>query len=226
VSDETPAATSARLITAAAELFAERGFRGTSIRDIAERAGVNVAAGHYHYGSKEALYLQVLRDQFGQVGAIFRERGVAQPTAAALRRMTTAEVEALLEARIAVVLEFLLGPPPSLHGALMMRELSDPTDALPIVVAEFIQPQVDEMGALVRRLAPHIGGADGVRRAVMSIFGQLLFYRFNQPAVLLLMGRSAYPPGFPRRIARHLAAFSLGGLARVAHPPRRRRRAS
>ena len=41
-------ATKHRLLAAATELFAEHGFHGTTIRDIAARAGVNVAAGNYH----------------------------------------------------------------------------------------------------------------------------------------------------------------------------------
>ena len=64
-----------RLLTAAAELFAERGFHRTTVRDIAARARVNVAAGNYHYGSKRALYLAVLRAQFADVRATLRARG-------------------------------------------------------------------------------------------------------------------------------------------------------
>ncbi len=44
-----------RLLTAAEDLFAERGVDKTSLRDIAARSGMNVAAVNYHFGSKEAL---------------------------------------------------------------------------------------------------------------------------------------------------------------------------
>lgn len=50
-----------RLLHAASELFARTGFRGATVRDIAQSAGANVAAANYHFGSKEALYLDVLR---------------------------------------------------------------------------------------------------------------------------------------------------------------------
>jgi len=40
----------------ALELFAEKGFEGTSIRDLAARAGVNVAMVNYYFGSKEKLF--------------------------------------------------------------------------------------------------------------------------------------------------------------------------
>ena len=52
------------------------------MREIAERAGANVAAGNYHYGSKKALYLEVLRAQFAQVRAeLARARRRSPPPA-------------------------------------------------------------------------------------------------------------------------------------------------
>ncbi|HYQ38579.1 MAG TPA: helix-turn-helix domain-containing protein, partial [Pseudomonas sp.] len=44
-----------RILDAAQQLFAERGFTETSLRMITARAGVNLAAVNYHFGSKEAL---------------------------------------------------------------------------------------------------------------------------------------------------------------------------
>jgi AcrR family transcriptional regulator len=44
------------IIDCAVELFAEQGFEGTSIRDLAARAGVNVAMVNYYFGSKEKLF--------------------------------------------------------------------------------------------------------------------------------------------------------------------------
>lgn len=44
-----------RIMEAAEELFAEKGFDGTSVRDIAEEAGVNLAMISYYFGSKERL---------------------------------------------------------------------------------------------------------------------------------------------------------------------------
>src|SRR3990172_7837214 len=67
--------TKERLLAAAASLFAERGFHATSVREIAQRAGANVASGNYHYGSKKALYLEALRKQFRNVKAELRKRG-------------------------------------------------------------------------------------------------------------------------------------------------------
>ena len=207
-------ATKARVLRAATELFAERGFHGTTVRDIAERAGANVAAGHYHFGSKRDLYVEVLRATFARMRAMLERAGV-QPDAAAVARMSTAEVEALLERRITTMLSDLLGPPPSLHGALMQREMLDPSDALPLVVAEFISPMMEEMAVLVRRLAPGLDD-ETVRWCVASIMGQAIFYRFTMPASLRVLGLRAFSPAYARRLAGHIATFSAGGLARVA----------
>ncbi|MEN8375897.1 MAG: TetR/AcrR family transcriptional regulator [Gemmatimonadota bacterium] len=52
------------------ELFADRGFEGASIRAITGSAGANLGAVTYHFGSKDALYAEVLRS----VVAPLRER--------------------------------------------------------------------------------------------------------------------------------------------------------
>ena len=52
--------TKERILNAAERLFGEHGFAGTSLRAITKEAGVNLAAIHYHFGSKEALLLEAL----------------------------------------------------------------------------------------------------------------------------------------------------------------------
>lgn len=48
-----------RILDAAEELFADRGFAETSLRMITSKAGVNLAAVNYHFGSKNALIQSV-----------------------------------------------------------------------------------------------------------------------------------------------------------------------
>ena len=55
------------LLEAGRRLFAQRGFRGTSIRGLTAEAGVNLGAVTYHFGSKEGLYHAVLDDCLGSV---------------------------------------------------------------------------------------------------------------------------------------------------------------
>lgn len=52
------------LIAVATPLFAERGFNGVSVREIAGAAGVNISMISYYFGGKEGLYAAVLNEQF------------------------------------------------------------------------------------------------------------------------------------------------------------------
>lgn len=212
-----------RLIAAASALFAERGFHATTVRDIAERAGANVAAGNYHYGSKKALYREVLRAQFAEIRAELTRRRVS-PSPAALARLGRPALETLLRDRLTVMLDVLVGPPPRLHATLMQREMCDPSEALPMIVDEFVGPMLGEMRAIVARLAPGLE-RQVLERCVYSIAGQALYYRFVMPGMLHLLGLPAYPPGFTRELADHITEFSLGGMARLADGRARRRRA-
>ncbi|WP_062441066.1 TetR/AcrR family transcriptional regulator [Herbidospora daliensis] len=53
--------TRTQILDAAAHLFAERGYRGTSVRAVTDRAGANLAAVGYHFGSKAELLAAVAR---------------------------------------------------------------------------------------------------------------------------------------------------------------------
>lgn len=214
--------TKARLVAAASSLFAAHGFHGTKVRDIAARGGVNLASGHYHYGSKKALYLEVFRAQFAEIGRVLQQLG-ARATEAQLKRMPPEAVREMLHSRIKGMLDHLLGSPPSLHGQLMMRELMDPSEALPVIVDEFIRPMEAEMEQMVARLVPALT-ADQVERCAFGIVGQVLFYRFTMPAVLHMMARDAYPPQFTAELADHILSFSLGGMERIAATRQRRTR--
>ncbi len=59
-----------RIEQAALKLFAEKGFKATTIREICNKSGVSVALIHYHYKNKNGLYEtlldQVIGDAFGQ----------------------------------------------------------------------------------------------------------------------------------------------------------------
>src|SRR3954469_11654168 len=53
--------TRTRILDAAEELFMQHGFEGTSMRLLTTKAGVNLAAVNYHFGSKHALVEAVFR---------------------------------------------------------------------------------------------------------------------------------------------------------------------
>lgn len=62
---EKGAVTIARILAAARDEFAEKGFGGARVDEIARRAGVNKATLYYHIGDKKALYAEVIHDVIG-----------------------------------------------------------------------------------------------------------------------------------------------------------------
>ena len=62
--------TKARILDAAEQLFAERGFEGASLRDIAALAGVQVGLVHHHGGGKEELFHQTVTRRADELAAL------------------------------------------------------------------------------------------------------------------------------------------------------------
>ena len=58
-----------RLLDAAEQIFAERGFEGASMRAVTQAAGASVSAANYHFGSKEALLRETLLRRVGPLNA-------------------------------------------------------------------------------------------------------------------------------------------------------------
>jgi AcrR family transcriptional regulator len=105
-------ATRAAILEAARTLFAERGFDGVGLREIAARAGINVALTSRYFGSKEDLFksaitegfvfaeiANVKRQDFGRHLANYilskRERGALEPLLALLRSTGNPQIAAL-----------------------------------------------------------------------------------------------------------------------------------
>src|SRR5262249_51780543 len=61
------AATREALLAAGAELFAERGYDGVPVWNIARAAGVNKAMISYHFGGKRGLYRAILEATFAEI---------------------------------------------------------------------------------------------------------------------------------------------------------------
>ena len=141
-----------KILDAAEQLFAEGGFAASSVRAITSAAGVNLAALHYHFGSKEALVEAVFARR---IGPLNRER---------LEKLQAVEdrfpnrpppLEAILKA--------FFGPPvrlvadPSGRGEiflrLMGRAYSEPGDFFDEIVARhYSQPFSRFLKALARAL--------------------------------------------------------------------------
>src|SRR3954471_15219690 len=93
------------LLQIAATLFAERGFRNTTVRDIADAAGILSGSLYHHFDSKESMVDEILRDFLDALFASYRAI-VAQQLGprATLEAIVVASFEALDEHHAAVAI--------------------------------------------------------------------------------------------------------------------------
>lgn len=65
--------TAERILDAAESLFAEKGYRASSLGDVADRVGIRTPSLYNHFKNKEALYQAVVRRLIQQFGQPFEE---------------------------------------------------------------------------------------------------------------------------------------------------------
>ncbi|MBF6327931.1 TetR/AcrR family transcriptional regulator [Nocardia transvalensis] len=95
-----------RIVRAAAELFAEKGFHGTGVAEIGDRADVQRGALYYHIGSKEELLFQILRDY---TAVMYAEAGEIAASAddpiTKVRRLIRSHIRLIIEHRLEVAIQ-------------------------------------------------------------------------------------------------------------------------
>jgi AcrR family transcriptional regulator len=190
-----------RLLEAAGEVFAERGYRDGTIQEICRRAGANIAAVNYHFRDKQSLYAEVFR--YAHSRAAGRPRGFVEQAA-------EGPPEQRLRAYVKGFLERILGQGrPSWHSVLISREIAQPSGALNQIYQEEIRPRHQYLEKLIREIAgPELPRAS-VRLCVFSIVGQCLFYRNASPVLSALYPKERLEAD---RLADHITGFTLGAL--------------
>ena len=198
--------TRARLLRAAERLFADRGFKRVTVRDICREASANVAAINYHFGDKMGLYREVLQGAIDAVRATTeaaRQAGAGCPTEEKLRRF------------VAVFLERVLAPGHETLHRLIQREMDDPTLALDALVEQGVRPRVEYLASLVADMTGCKPTDQLTLRCVGSIMSQTLIYIRRNP----IAERLGFTfNGTAKQIdeaARHITEFSVAGIQAV-----------
>ncbi len=197
-----------RLLEAAGEVFAERGFRNTTIREICRRAQANLASVNYHFGDKERLYAAVMK--YAHACALEK-----YPLAQAESKEVPAEERLHAFIRSLLFSVFDKGVPAWL-GKLMAREMIEPTRALDALVDSIIFPMAQKLGAIVRELLGDPVPEERVHRCQISIIGQCLHYRNARPVIQRIFPDQQYAPEDIATMADHITRFSLSALKGLA----------
>src|SRR5215207_6578730 len=179
--DRSAEGTRARILDAALDLFGERGPHGATVRDIAARAKVNVAAISYHFGGKDELYRAVARMVTQTIEGRVRQRAAPfldnPPTDAAA-------AHAALERLAETVVDVIVGPPEMRRVArFIIREQMQPTEAFEILFGTFgrLHMVACRLFGMAAGVEPE---AEETRLRVFLLIGQTIFLRLAEAAVL------------------------------------------
>jgi AcrR family transcriptional regulator len=196
-----------RILESAERLFAERGFRATSVREITADAGCNVAAVNYHFGGKEKLYLETFR----RLLADLRDRRIRRVQSDMEAAAGTQTLEMLLESIANAFFEpFVQGDRGPLLMGFMAHEMADRHLPPDVFVGEFIRPMLDASLEGLRSVGPPLEPMTA-RLCVMSLHGQML-HVLKAHHLMGLVGDHELLPQDPEELVRHVVRFSAGGI--------------
>ena len=195
--------TKVRLLEAAGEEFAEKGFDAARVRTICERAGANVAAVNYHFGDKEQLYVEMVLDAH-RCGFEAGEPGRARrrsPAGAAPRTSSTISCA---------------GSWRSINPDDWRHRPDAPGDAPSDLGLGRLDPRGDpaEVRATERILRRFCPDADDrkLHALAFSVIGQCLHYKMARPVTERLIGAEAFRALDLDYLTDHITSFCLAAL--------------
>ena len=194
----------ARVLEAAGQIFAAKGYEGATIREICQQAAVNIAAVNYYFRDKEHLYIEAVKSacqrQAEQVPLPAWPDGT--PAVAKLHDFIQTFVRRMID-RSPVQSQW--------HRQLVLREMAQPTAACGEMVRDVIRPQAVVLSGILAELLPDL--PDRKRWLIgFSIVGQAFFHRMAQPIISMLVGEEEYSKYDVALLADHITQFSLAAL--------------
>jgi AcrR family transcriptional regulator len=214
ITNPDSAHTRERLLDASERLFAERGFRSASVRDITRQGSCNIAAINYHFGGKANLYREVFLRRLRALRKL-RLDGIES---ALSRAGSNATLELVLEAFTAAFIGPLVADDAGHRWVLLLaQEMIDPQLPPATFQAEMIEPLERAMIGAFGQVCPELSRTDA-QLCVHSLIGQLVHVVHLSRCLPFSDGRWELPD-----LVAHTLRFSLAGIRALAgeHVPAR-----
>ncbi len=180
--------TKEKILISASNEFAEKGYKGTTIRAISRKAGVNLAAVNYHFSSKGILYKQVFDYLFEKTDM---ELTVILNKSASI---DFAEWKKSMGEWVRKFLEMLLSVDPlvSWKNMIVCREINDPSEIFPRIFDTNIMPRLKSLETHFRKVLPPSISKEKIYLLVFSIISECFFYFQNQIIVSSVFSGESY----------------------------------
>jgi AcrR family transcriptional regulator len=196
--------TRARILQAAGEVFAGHGYKESTVRDICQKAGVNVASVNYYFGDKERLYIEAvkharrLREQQEPLPGWAEDT----PASAKLTMFITTLTRRMLGEQ---------GDP--WQTRLIMREIMEPTKACEEMVQEAFQPYFQILLGILAEMMPDDTPPHELHQLGFGVIGQCFYYRSNDKIVAMLVSAEELKRHYtPERLALQISDMVLAAI--------------
>jgi AcrR family transcriptional regulator len=190
------------LLQTAGELFALHGFEPVSTRMIAEASGVKLSAIHYHYGSKEKLYVAALTHAVESNACADFSSVIAENPALFEIREGRAEI-----IRTTVYRSFydhFKGDTPAWMTQLVVQELVKPSAVFSLFADTIIKPDIEAAERIYRASRP-----DATKTAITAwidiLHSQIFLYVMAKDALEIMRGEGSMDSYFYQGVARVVA---------------------
>src|SRR5687767_1972282 len=196
--------TRTRILDAAEELFMQHGFEGTSMRHLTSRAGVNLAAVNYHFGSKHALIEAVFRRRLDPMNA---ER------IAALERLENVSPENIIRAFVGPSLRLIEDAKGGSRNfsRLLGRTYTEPAKSVRALIGQMYAPTMERYKSALERALPQMPPDELVWR-MHFMFGTLAYTLAATDTVQLIAGCKPEDRYDAQLLEERLTAFLAAGL--------------
>jgi len=198
---EAPGSTKGRILAAAEAVFAARGFEGASTREIAAQAGVNISSLHYHWASKDALYVAVFQDVFDRLTALLR---------GTLGKLAEERSREVVVARVMGELVAFLADNPTVPKLLVRRLLE--SDVALGVDRDVLGPAWGVFREWMGKSGRKISETE-LRLGMLSAYSVLLIYMLDSTSHQSVLGGSVVTMPLRVEVERHLVRLVEALLA-------------
>ncbi len=206
---ETTCDTRRRLLDAAVAIFAERGFRRTTVRAICDAADANVAAVNYHFGNKAKLYDAAF--DHARLRSNETNPFVKMDAGRDFHADKPPERRLYLFIRTMLEHQFRNGDLTDLTR-LMSHEMMQPTAALDRLIEVSVRRVYGGLIQIILDLMPQGTTEKQARRYAMSVSAQCHFHHLALPMIQRLEPKQRYTPKALDDLADHIHRSTLAAL--------------
>ncbi len=193
------------LFNAGIKVFADKGYRDATVREICKKAGAaNINAVNYHFGSKEKLYREILDSIFSNYDRFDQGDWDQKTPREQLKSMITNFCTMLYKTN-ALTTDIT---------SIFVTEMTRPSPFIEDLVDTYNRPRIKRHLKMFRNLLGENATDDMARDCLVSVAGQLLYYSFAWPVFSRLFPDYARDERYEQWAA-HVYEFSLGGIEMI-----------